>query len=402
MHHTKIYELSNHLGNVLTVISDRKIAVVNAGSPTVVDHFSSEILSAHDYYVYHFEMKGRSVNASNDYRYGGSNGQEKDNEIFEGAYTAEHWEYDSRIGRRWNRDPIVKCHESPYTTFANNPILMTDVHGDNAGTKLDAEKGVATVSAKVYLVQGNTNDKAFKDYADGYSCRIDKAYSGKTFVKDNVKYTVQTDITVIVVGSIQEAQNMIANNKEDNISNILTVGESDHKGADSKTYSGSTGFMNVSGLADPHEMGHLLRLSDRYDNFLIRSNYANKKGDYTIPKKGMGGAPRYLNPSYDPEYAKDPSNNMMSIRNADGVLTSQQLSFVFSHGNCVVPDTKGHSENLAVPTTYFFQGGFPPVILGKPGVNTGKGSYSPTNGCSGEGQKYYDKFKEEVNGLYER
>ena len=43
------------------------------------------------------------------YRYG-FNTQEKDDDVFIGAYTAEYWEYDSRLGRRWNLDPIVKFY----------------------------------------------------------------------------------------------------------------------------------------------------------------------------------------------------------------------------------------------------------------------------------------------------
>ena len=62
-------------------------------------------------------------NAFSEYRYG-FNGMEKDDEVAgEGySYTAEFWQYDSRLGRRWNIDPVVKEHESPYATFANNPI----------------------------------------------------------------------------------------------------------------------------------------------------------------------------------------------------------------------------------------------------------------------------------------
>ncbi len=37
--------------------------------------------------------------------------------------------YDSRIGRRWERDPVVKVWESSYATFANNPILFADPLG---------------------------------------------------------------------------------------------------------------------------------------------------------------------------------------------------------------------------------------------------------------------------------
>lgn len=68
--------------------------------------------------------------SSNSYKYG-FNGMEKDDEVSgEGnSYTAEYWQYDSRLGRRWNIDPVVKTHESPYATFANNPIWFVDPSG---------------------------------------------------------------------------------------------------------------------------------------------------------------------------------------------------------------------------------------------------------------------------------
>ncbi len=63
----------------------------------------------------------------------GFNGQLKDNEVYgEGnAYTAEFWEYDPRIGRRWNIDPVVKPWRSPYDAFSNSPLVMIDPEGDD-------------------------------------------------------------------------------------------------------------------------------------------------------------------------------------------------------------------------------------------------------------------------------
>lgn len=65
------------------------------------------------------------------YRYG-FNGQEKDNEIAgEGnAYTAQFWEYDPRVGRRWNLDPKPSVGISQYSAFNNNPVLTIDPLGD--------------------------------------------------------------------------------------------------------------------------------------------------------------------------------------------------------------------------------------------------------------------------------
>ncbi|MFO0322304.1 MAG: hypothetical protein ACK504_07750, partial [Bacteroidota bacterium] len=49
------------------------------------------------------------------YRYG-FNGQEKDDEIAGNGNinTAEFWQYDTRLGRRWNIDPVVKPSRSGY------------------------------------------------------------------------------------------------------------------------------------------------------------------------------------------------------------------------------------------------------------------------------------------------
>ena len=60
------------------------------------------------------------------------NGQEGDNEVFgDGvSLTAEFWQYDSRLGRRWNIDPVFKEYESPYACFAGNPIWFADPNGE--------------------------------------------------------------------------------------------------------------------------------------------------------------------------------------------------------------------------------------------------------------------------------
>ncbi len=58
------------------------------------------------------------------------NGQEKDFDIHAGATTAEFWEYDARIGRRWNVDPVVVYRESSYLAFGNCPIYYKDIKGN--------------------------------------------------------------------------------------------------------------------------------------------------------------------------------------------------------------------------------------------------------------------------------
>jgi hypothetical protein len=56
----------------------------------------------------------------------------KDNEIAgTGNHnTAEYWEYDTRLGRRWNVDPVYNSSESRYATNGNNPIFYNDPLGN--------------------------------------------------------------------------------------------------------------------------------------------------------------------------------------------------------------------------------------------------------------------------------
>ncbi len=75
-------------------------------------------------------MPGRKYAATGSYRFG-YGGHERSTEIHNNSYTAEHWEYDSRIGRRWNTDPVVKPNISPYATLGNNPIIFVDINGDD-------------------------------------------------------------------------------------------------------------------------------------------------------------------------------------------------------------------------------------------------------------------------------
>ena len=91
--------------------------------------FSRQITHcATDYYP--FGMVARSYNPTS-YLYG-FNGQEKVDELGEGHTTALFWEYDGRLGKRWNVDPVKDESESPFATNKNNPVKYDDPNGDCA------------------------------------------------------------------------------------------------------------------------------------------------------------------------------------------------------------------------------------------------------------------------------
>jgi hypothetical protein len=132
---SRVYELIDHLSNIRAVVGDTRLATV--ASNDVVSQ-SVDVYSFSDYYA--FGMNFRQY-TSNNYRYG-FNGQEKDNEIPStgNSYTAEYWQYDARLGRRWNLDPVIKYWESPYACFNNNPIWVNDIKGDDGDKTVTTEK----------------------------------------------------------------------------------------------------------------------------------------------------------------------------------------------------------------------------------------------------------------------
>jgi LysM repeat protein len=93
----------------------------------------------------------------------GFNGQMKSNDIagVGNHNTAEFWEYDPRLGRRWNIDPIVKPWESGYASLGNSPIMLNDINGLNAEpTKTHAVKEGETLSSIAKKEGVSVNDIA--------------------------------------------------------------------------------------------------------------------------------------------------------------------------------------------------------------------------------------------------
>lgn len=149
--HYKFYYKPDHVGPTYMTCLSVGIARYGATSKYIfidnvtiraipkVTAYSPDILSHTDYYAFGQSMPGRKWSLQN-YRYG-MNGQEKQDEIFTGAYSAEHWIYDGRIGRRWNLDPIERSWESPYATFGNNPLCFADPDGLAPTTDYKDQKG---------------------------------------------------------------------------------------------------------------------------------------------------------------------------------------------------------------------------------------------------------------------
>lgn len=140
----KVFELSNHLGNVLVTVNDRKLQVdvgayddngilTNNTPDGIIDSYLADVVSAQDYYPGGMLEPGRQFSSGTQYRYG-FNGKEKSDEI-EGSgvdYDYGARIYDARIGRFLSVDALQKAYPSqtPYSASGNNPILLIDNEGN--------------------------------------------------------------------------------------------------------------------------------------------------------------------------------------------------------------------------------------------------------------------------------
>ncbi|MGY6560674.1 MAG: hypothetical protein ACXITV_01065 [Luteibaculaceae bacterium] len=256
----KQYELSNHLGNVLTTISDKK------GYNLQSDYYLAEILSAQDYYPGGMLQPGR-VYSNSDYRYG-FNGFEKDDEI---KGSGNHlsfgdYGYDSRLLRRWNVDPLTFKfpNQSPFSAFNGNPIYYIDPDGKsgvayktkniNEATK----RPILKVVSNVYIY----GDGAIMGRAEHVQSELNSQYNrnGNYFThtdETGTEYDVVFEFNVSTIDESTVKEKIGELNPEDNFFEI-------DSGDNSFTLTGvggNTGMISISDLEKnqftfSHEYNH--------------------------------------------------------------------------------------------------------------------------------------------------
>lgn len=127
----KTYELTDHRGNVMAVVSDKKKGIDENTNGTV-EYYNADIVNSSDYYPFGALMPGRTFSAGDKYRYG-YNGKENDSEVKGEGNQLDYGMriYDPRIGRFLSVDPLQKYFPwyTPYQFAGNNPIKFIDLDG---------------------------------------------------------------------------------------------------------------------------------------------------------------------------------------------------------------------------------------------------------------------------------
>jgi RHS repeat-associated protein len=154
---SKYYEMTDHLGNVLATVMDRKSGYGNTSG--LYNGFYANLASVSDYYPFGFGMKER-MKTYNDFRFGFS-GKENDDEVY-GVGNFLNFDarvYDSRLGRWLSRDPDYSKYASlsPYNAMNNSPIYLIDPSGRGAVAYKTGNNIQVKATIFVYTHEGTIN-----------------------------------------------------------------------------------------------------------------------------------------------------------------------------------------------------------------------------------------------------
>jgi len=272
----RMYELTDHLGNVRAVVGDRKL-----WNSSFAGEFRANVLSVSNYYPFGMAQTGRNWDGSNgNYRYG-YNGKEEDNEIKTNSgdngksldYGAR-W-YDPRKAR-W--DAVDKYEAkyvgiSPYVFTGNNPIIFKEIDGHHFGLIINhferpTQNGIAgeiTIKA-TFADLSQVNGNATRKFVE-YLSTVDQAKEFYYILPDRTKYLIRFDIKESTVprtnGKISSFNGMSEEDKKiinvfmgelpEHLQNIYRIGNKIPQGL---TLEGRYMYLSRDHLGSEHTQSH--------------------------------------------------------------------------------------------------------------------------------------------------
>ncbi len=277
----KEFELTNHLGNVISTVSDRKLSVEDPDSAMYTAYYAPKILTAQDYYAFGMMMPGNTysiddtivmvVDTTSDtgyirmpkegYRFG-FNGKEKVNEVYGdgNAYDFGARIYDPRVGRWLSMDVLYAKYPNltPYAFSADAPILIIDVDGRDIfiAYKEKNETTGKTSIQKVKYVNGTLINEDGTEYK-GNNEFIMEAFVALEYTKNNssqasqILTEMETNSASFTINQIKSKYVRYSTETKDNNNNIYW-----------NPYLGiSTGYKGRQGILSPgltliHELIH--------------------------------------------------------------------------------------------------------------------------------------------------
>ena len=204
MRGSKQYELTDHLGNIRTVVPDIKEPL----SLPQNQNFRLPTLTLNNYYPYGMLQAGRTKNAGG-YRFG-FNGMEQTKGV-QGNSQGTFYDYKNRDYDPWkirfNRvDPITAQYPmlSPYQFASNRPIDGIDMDGLEWAIK-SVEDGVIVLSLVTNVYIPTTINKSPQEYLSSVKASMENKANNSGWETDG--YKVQIEVTLNPVTTQQTEQN---------------------------------------------------------------------------------------------------------------------------------------------------------------------------------------------------
>jgi RHS repeat-associated protein len=306
----------NHLGNILSTISDRKIAASTTGTGSL-EYFEVAYTSFTDYYPFGMLMPSRTYQAPgvDGYRFS-FQGQEGDDEMVgEGnSYAFKYRIHYTRLGRFLSVDPLFKeyAYNSPYAFSENRLIDAIELEGLEKvllfGGGDVASKGVSNTILSI-----ESDVKAYSK-ANGLGATV-KAYN--TDVAQTVLFTAYNDVvdnyvegeTIVLYGY---SQGGVIANKLASMLKLKGIG------------------VDLMVLVDPARsvLSEPLKVDDNVDQV---ENYYQTSRDNVILSRG-----------YEAEAAKDNKHTEINNHNWDDKVEASSDKGSGQHG-AMDEDTKSEA-----------------------------------------------------------
>jgi len=220
---SRTYELTNHLGNVLSTISDKK---VGHDSSSVVNYYVADVLSQNDYYPFGMVQPERQFTAATSYRYG-FNGMEQDKNISRDNYDFGARIYDGRIGRWVSVDPLQKKYPnfSPYNFVANNPMIFKDPDGRDIvffgddGKEITALRIISDKIFRTFVFAGGSKGTLgiFSEWVEAPMPGVFSEFTDSKFQKNDYQIAASTKLFNLRIASADSPQDVVGATKADHV-----------------------------------------------------------------------------------------------------------------------------------------------------------------------------------------
>lgn len=174
----RYYEMTDHLGNVLATVLDRKTGFPSSGGGGLYDYWLADLASTADYYPGGMMMPGR--NTEHDWSRMGAQSQQKDDEVYGKGNLSSYLErgldtrriqwltVDSKFG--------IYPNMSPYSAFAGNPIFFKDEKGETIVIYYNGGNSSYTYGSKAEVPDD--------DFVKQSIASLDKLSSAKSIARD--------------------------------------------------------------------------------------------------------------------------------------------------------------------------------------------------------------------------